>query len=99
MEIKNTALDQAAAQRQRMESGAKPAKEKEAAGSPAGDDRVSISDEAGKLSAEPGSGRITDLETARETLRELREAIARDGGAALRAHGGVSSQATQLLAG
>ena len=95
MEIKNVALDPSSVQRQRSENGTK--QEKVDGGSRDGrEDRLSISAEAGQR-AEAGSGRIQDPETARETLRQLSEGIARDGGSALAAHGRVSPQVMQVL--
>ena len=94
MEIKNVALERAAAQRQRTEN-AKPQKAEEESREDRGD-RLSISAEAGQR-AEPGSGRIQDAEAARGAMRELSENIANDGAAAMTAHGRVSAQVMKVL--
>lgn len=95
MEINNVALEQAAAQRQRTENGAKQGKVGEQTREERGD-RLSISSEPGTR-AEPGSGRIQDAETAAATAREVIEAMGRDGGLAAAAHSAVSPQMSQLL--
>ncbi|GAB6042644.1 hypothetical protein [Endothiovibrio diazotrophicus] len=97
MEIKNVALEQAVAQRQRTDNGGKQAKvEEESRGSQG--DRISISAEA-ELRAEPGSGRIQDPEAARATARQVSDLIGSSGGVALMAHSRVSPQVMQTLGG